>query len=159
MQPAWQPWVGLPPRASMLAVMDSPPMLLAHSFRPLRKFLVGRPPASFRMLTRMLVPYLVRPWLVTGWVDRAVAKRLAALLKASLSAMGTPGAPVSSMTMALIFLEPMTAPRPPRPALRMLLWGSAKEMLAPVRRISPAGPMMATPTLGPYLACRTLMAS
>ena len=159
MQPAWQPWVVLPLRDSMTAAMVSPPTLLAHSLRPARKFLVGRPPASFKMLTRMLVPYLGRAWPVTGWVVRALVKRLEASLKASGLAMVTPGAPASSMTTALIFFAPMTAPRPPRPALRMLLWGSAKEMLAAVRRISPAGPMMATPTLGPYLAWSTLMAS
>ncbi|KAF5032318.1 hypothetical protein DSECCO2_618550 [anaerobic digester metagenome] len=96
---------------------------------------------------------------MTGWVVRALAKRLAALLNSSGLAMGTADAPASSMTTALIPLEPMTAPSPPRPALRMLPSGSAKEMLAAVSFISPAGPMSATPTLGPYLSCNTLMAS
>ncbi len=49
----------------------------------------------------------------------------------------------------MIFLEPMTAPSPPRPWLRILLSGSLTEMLAAVILISPAGPMVRTPVFLP----------
>ena len=48
----------------------------------------------------------------------------------------------------------MTAPRPPRPWLRILLSGSLTEMLAAVILISPAGPMVRTPVFLPRRASR-----
>ena len=80
-----------------------------------------------------------------------------ALLKASGSASWMPGAPSSSMAMNLIRLEPMTAPRPPRPWLRILPEGSFTEMLAAVSRISPAGPMAITPVFLPRRDWRASM--
>jgi hypothetical protein len=92
-------------------------------------------------------------------VVRALANRFAALLNASGLAMATPGAPASSMITAFILLDPIAAPGPPRPALRMFPSGSAKGMLAAVSLISPARPTMATPALALYFAWSTLMAS
>ena len=54
-----------------------------------------------------------------------------------------------SMVMYLIFLEPMTAPPPPRPWLRMLPSGSFTEMFAAAILYSPAGPQTTTPIFLP----------
>src|SRR5512133_4393705 len=80
-----------------------------------------------------------------------------AFLKASGSASWMPGAPSSSMAMNLMRLEPMTAPRPPRPWLRILPDGSFTAMFAEVRRISPAGPMAITPVFLPRSDWRASM--
>ena len=55
------------------------------------------------------------------------------------------------MTMALRFFDPMTAPRPQRPA--KLCWSKAMQAIA--TRRSPAGPMAATLILASPAACRT----
>jgi len=81
-----------------------------------------------------------------GWSSRVLAKMRAASLNFTASLGITGGVPVSSMEMNLTFFEPITAPRPPRPRLRMRDSGSATEILAESIFISPTGPMAMTPT-------------
>ena len=56
---------------------------------------------------------------------------------------------VGSIAINFIFLEPITAPKPPRPQERILDPGSLMEMLAAAIFISPAGPMEMTPNFSP----------
>ena len=74
---------------------------------------------------------------------RALAKARPAVWNSSGSAISTL-ASLASMVMNLIRLEPITAPRPPRPLERIREPGSLTEMLAAVICISPAGPMLMT---------------
>ncbi len=86
---------------------------------------------------------------LTGWSMRALVNVREAALNRSGSASRMPGPPSSSTVMNLTRLEPMTAPRPPRPWLRSLPEGSRTEMLAAVTRNSPAVPMQSTPAFFP----------
>jgi hypothetical protein len=64
----------------------------------------------------------------------------------SRKALGSPTVtvPVPATAMALTFLDPSSAPVPPRPAL----WYWSLEMQAQGSRLSPAGPMLIAVILG-----------
>ena len=98
--------------------MCSPLMSGAFSQVPAEKFLVARQPMDCVTLTRNAEPSASRA-AMAGCEWMPVASALEASLRASLSATTTPGPPVASMTIALRFLAPITAPRPPRAAARM----------------------------------------
>ena len=76
--------------------------------------------------------------------------------KRSGSWMPTGGAPESSMTTAFSPLDPITAPRPPRPHTRL---GTPSTSVLDIRAdescISPAGPIKARLALDPKRSRRT----
>ena len=78
-------------------------------------------------------------------------KILAAALKRASSAGWRVTVPASSRMNALIFLEPMTAPTPPRPMWRVGCSSRSQAAIeAPPSIISPAWPMTMKVTLSPY---------
>ena len=68
-------------------------------------------------------------------------------------------APLSLMTTALSFFEPMTAPRPPREAVRRRNSGVVATTAAAFSCISPAGPQQMKVTSSPYVARRAATVS
>src|SRR5450756_2423029 len=81
-----QPWLTLPPREMIVSRCVSPPIASADSNVPAEKFLVGRPPASLRMLVSTLVPYMGSALPDTGCSFSAAEKRLVAATNVSSSA-------------------------------------------------------------------------
>ncbi|KAF5046760.1 hypothetical protein SDC9_60322 [bioreactor metagenome] len=95
------------------------------------------------MLTRTAEPYVGRPWPVTPFsLILAIDFENASF---SIAASFTLTLPVPLTTMALRFLEPITAPTPDLPAARPL------SFIMPdiFERFSPAGPIVATRTFSP----------
>jgi len=125
-------------RVRIFFVRDSPPTLSAVAKTPSRKFRVGSPPLSFRILIRTSVPYILSPPPPTGcFLIISVALTIVSR-KAFASATRT--APVPRMATALRCFDPITAPMPVRPAARLHSFIT----LANRTILSPAGPMQAT---------------
>ncbi|MPM94275.1 hypothetical protein SDC9_141421 [bioreactor metagenome] len=137
----------------LVAASDSPPTLSAVSKCDSRKFLVGREPTELRMFTRTFVPKAGSPPLVTAFSLSSFLLALTAARNLSLSPILTPLVPLT--TIALRFLEPITAPTPLRPAA---LWSSFM-MLAKRTLFSPAGPIHATLASGSCFARRAAVVS
>ena len=99
------------------------------------------------------MPKRGRPWPETPWLRRPSLKIFAAALKRTGCSGWRSDVPVSSRMNALIFLEPMTAPTPPRPMCRVGRSSRSQAAIeAPASFISPAWPMTMKVTLDPYSA-------
>ena len=112
---------------------------------------MGNPPASLMMFVNTLVPYVGSASPVTGCFFRPSTK----ILLAALNFSGSFGVrilfPVSSRTITLIPLDPITAPVPPRPACLVGLSSiSVHAIVAALIFISPAGPMEIVDILSLY---------
>src|SRR3972149_3764895 len=116
----------------------SPLILSAPSKVPNWKFLVGRKPWALITFTSTGVPYMGRPWLVTGEaLSLPTASRQAAL---NSRGRATFTGRVPRATMAFTFLDPRAAPTPERPAARSLSFITQASRAS----FSPAGPVPRT---------------
>ncbi len=154
MQPGMQACVVSPPRARFRSRMNSPPSLNGPSElsvrRPDVKLRVGMPPMVLVKSPTMAVPRLAKA---------SIALSAPSILPYSrtepISALRSWKVGILSLstTMALTFLEPITAPTPPRAEIRVGRPSvSVKEMPDIRPRYSPTGLQMPRLTLSPYFA-------
>ena len=153
------PLFASPPLFTISSATFSPEILSASSKLPLEKFRVGSIPRLLHMESTAGVPKSWR-FSVLGSSLMIFATSLAAELSAFLSYISGFFLSESSITIAFMPLEPITAPMPPLPATRSCwpVW-SVVATQAEARPISPAGPMQYMPTFLPNLSKRILKVS